>query len=493
MIRRAPDRFDRNVFWNYLRARRPTPDEFVMDLADQEGIDETNRAEWNRTVNKILDWVSDEQARDDHGKGVGIIMYNVAGAAARLNFLPLMRRIMARPDFDPLFYLVALREAAAHGSLDVLRLVLERDTTPNQNNMALYDAARLGQADVVRILLRDGRFDPTIRGGKIIVSAAKRGHTEVVKVLLADPRIDPAVFNNDAIRVAAIENHPDVVRVLLADPRVNPTELDHEAVRSAVLGKHVDVLRLLLADPRVDPSYSGNEVLLQLEPPAEIAQMFLAHPRIHLSNEMLYDYVASEWPVSTEIVRLLLRDGRIDPTEEDSRVLRGAAEYGKDEIMQALLDDWRVDPNFGDGKPLYWATKFNHHETVRVLLSDPRVDPRAHGHAAFKRALRDNLEEVVREFLRDGRVNPFENATLIRRILKTPHKRYRKMLRILLEDPRAKRVFSKEDAQDVLDSRPDMITSFVVVLNDYIREIQRGQPLDDSEPPTKMIKDPLWN
>lgn len=469
MIRRAPDRFDRNVFWNYLRARRPTPDEFVMDLADQEGIDDTNRIEWNRTVNKILDWVSDEQARDHHGQDVGIVMYNVAGAVARLNFLPLMRRIMARPDFDTLFYLVALREAAVHGSLDVLRFLLDNsDKGPGyMNNLVIYNAAKYGQAEAVRMLLEDGRFDPAaVKEGTIMGAAAKRGHIEVVKILLADPRVDPTAVENYALRAAADTNKPDVMRVLLADPRVDPTAMDNEVATSVLSNASrgsLETLELLLADPRFDPSFNDNQVLRGARSPwdDQAVRMFLAHPRIRLSNTLLFEMVESDFAPDSGTIQALLQDGRIDPTEGNDRVLDVAVRQGYADV-------------------------------VRLLLQDGRSQPRA---LFFKRAFSHNDWRVVREFIRDGRLNVFQYDTLIRRIITlAPNDSYHHMLRAFLDDPRARRVFSKEDAQNVLDTQANLFPKFRRILEDYVREIQRGQPLDDSEPPSKMIKDHLlWN
>jgi hypothetical protein len=464
MVRRAPGRFGRDLFWRYVQARNPTADEFVMDLADEEGIDDTNRLEWLRARDKILRWMTDETTVHV-GIQTNVSLLSVMEAIAKHNFVPLAIRLMTVADIGLLYYGRALHVAAISGSLDVLKLFLARVSElggPSSN--IIYYAARHGQAEALRILLRDGRFDPNVKGGRAIVTASKHGHAEAVRVLLADPRVDPAVDENDAIRLAVIEKHAEVVRILLADPRVDPSDVDNEAISVAVTDRSMEIVQMLLADPRVDPNYRSSEVFFHTETPRDeqMLRMFLAHPRIKLWTEILDAMVDTHAP-DIGIVRMLLQDGRLDPTEGGSNHI------------------------------LYDAVQYKHADVVRALLEDGRADPRAENYAAFKKAFRSNLWEVMREFLRDGRVNAFQKDDFIRRILAAPNQEYHHLLRVFLEDPRAKRVFSKEDAQNVLDTQPNIFPEFRSVLENYIREIQRGQPLDDSEPPVKMMKELLWN
>ena len=463
MVRRAPGRFGRDLFWRYVQARNPTADEFVMDLADEEGIDDTNRLEWLRARDKILRWMTDETTVHV-GIQTNVSLLSVMEAIARHNFVPLAIRLMTVADIGSLYYGRALHVAAISGSLDVLKLFLARvSELGGPSSHIIYYAARHGQAEALHILLRDGRFDPTVKGGRAIVTASKHGHAEAVRVLLADPRVDPAVDENDAIRLAVIEKHAEVVRILLADPRVDPSDVDNEAISVAVTDRSMEIVQMLLADPRVDPNYRSSEVFFHTETPRDeqMLRMFLAHPRIKLWTEIL-DAMVGEHTPDIGIVRMLLQDGRLDPTE-------------------------------GDNTILYDAVQYNHADVVRALLEDGRTDPRAQHYVAFKKAFRSNRWEVMREFLSDGRVNPFEKDDFIRRILASSGPKYHRLLRVFLEDPRAKRVFSKEDAQNVLDTQPNLFPEFRSALEDYIREIQRGQPLDDSEPPVKMMKELLWN
>jgi len=77
----------------------------------------------------------------------------------------------------------------------------------------------------------------------------------------------------------------------------------------------------------------------------------------------------------TEIVQLLLKDGRADPTDDDNYALYSACKNGHVEVVKALLQDPRVDPSVNNNEAIRWASSKGHTEVVRLLLQDPRVDP----------------------------------------------------------------------------------------------------------------------
>jgi len=74
-----------------------------------------------------------------------------------------------------------------------------------------------------------------------------------------------------------------------------------------------------------------------------------------------------------EIVRLLLKDPRVDPSDNNNYAIQWASERGHFEIVKLLLKDSRVDPSDNNNCAIRWASESGHLEIVRLLLEDLRV------------------------------------------------------------------------------------------------------------------------
>ena len=76
---------------------------------------------------------------------------------------------------------------------------------------------------------------------------------------------------------------------------------------------------------------------------------------------------------NTEIIRMLLVDGRIDPSTIDSDCLQRAVRNGNQDIIQLLLLDGRADPNAGNNECLRQAISTDDLHSTLLLLHDSRV------------------------------------------------------------------------------------------------------------------------
>ncbi|KNC55058.1 uncharacterized protein AMSG_10654 [Thecamonas trahens ATCC 50062] len=72
----------------------------------------------------------------------------------------------------------------------------------------------------------------------------------------------------------------------------------------------------------------------------------------------------------SEVVAILLEDGRADPTYIDSAPLQVAAERGFVEIVDLFLADCRADPAADESASLRWATRRGHVAVVAALIAD---------------------------------------------------------------------------------------------------------------------------
>jgi hypothetical protein len=86
--------------------------------------------------------------------------------------------------------------------------------------LALRFACSDGNVNAVDQMLKDSRFDYTIRSENFIFYATMYERIEIINRLMQDPRIDPSTDNNFALKWARKFKHLDVVNRLLYDRRV---------------------------------------------------------------------------------------------------------------------------------------------------------------------------------------------------------------------------------------------------------------------------------
>jgi len=105
-----------------------------------------------------------------------------------------------------------------------------------------------------------------------------------------------------------------------------------------------------------------------------------------------------------DVVELLLRDARVDPTEDDQYAIRWASFHGHVAVVDRLLRDARVDPSADEQFGLRLACLSGDVAVLDRLLSDARVDPSAKNQYAIRWASRKGHLAVVERLLRDERV-----------------------------------------------------------------------------------------
>src|SRR3990170_2153039 len=71
-----------------------------------------------------------------------------------------------------------------------------------------------------------------------------------------------------------------------------------------------------------------------------------------------------------EVVKLLLQDLRVDPSDQSNDAIIWASQSGHVEIVKLLLQDPRVDPSGKDNKAIGFAISLGHIEVVKLLLQD---------------------------------------------------------------------------------------------------------------------------
>jgi ankyrin repeat protein len=196
---------------------------------------------------------------------------------------------------------------------------------------------------------------------------------------------------------------------------------DNYAMGLASENGHTEVIKLLLQDGRIDPS----------------------------GNDNYYIRMASQ-NGHTDIVKLLLQDKRVDPSDYNNSAIRGASINGHTDIVKLLLQDERVDPSLIGNYAIRGASINGHTDVVKLLLQDERVDPSDNNNYAIIRASQKGYIEIVKLLLQDGRVDPSDNSnSSIKRALirMSSNNGYVDIVKLLLQDKRVRKELTPEEIE----------------------------------------------
>ena len=119
-------------------------------------------------------------------------------------------------------------------------------------------------------------------------------------------------------------------------------------------------------------------------------EAFLEIERMKLGNRA---YETSD----IKTIELLLLASKIDNKYCPSKIcaIGYASRNGYLEIVKPLLSDSRVDPSDDNNYAIRWASENGHLEIVELLLSDLRVDPSDDDNYAIKEASNNGYVKIV--------------------------------------------------------------------------------------------------
>lgn len=149
----------------------------------------------------------------------------------------------------------------------------------------------------------------------------------------------------------------------------DPTKYGNEPIQRACRQGYTEIVKVLLEDGRADPTFGDNEAI---------------------RNACYNNHI--------DVVRVLLQDGRADPASRNGFCIGFASRYGFLSVVKALLQDGRADPAADDNYALKWASKNGHTKVVEALLEDGRVDPTAEYEYAIRCAHTKKIKEMLNKY-----------------------------------------------------------------------------------------------
>lgn len=137
----------------------------------------------------------------------------------------------------------AIRWAAQHGRVEVVRCLLEKGVNIDvNNNCAIKGASMFGHIETVSFLVENG-VDIHADDNYAILEASGNGHIKVVNYLVENGA-DIYARDNEALRNACMNGFIEVVKYLVENG-ADIHARDNEALLYACLNGHLDVVRYL--------------------------------------------------------------------------------------------------------------------------------------------------------------------------------------------------------------------------------------------------------
>ena len=262
-----------------------------------------------------------------------------------------------------------LRNAAAGGHIEIVRLLLERGADPNlpeegiaPRGHALHSAVCRGHVDIVKLLLEKGAY-PNVE----IESSADT----LSMVIGRDPQMVELLCSHGAARAVHLLAYYGDVQTAAAVFAANPALAeDPEALSNAAGQGHEAFVRLMLHHrPNLAKRVSGDAKTRTL---AEFLFERGANPNHSgwLRITPLHEFARKG---DVEKAALFIDHGAdVHARDEDicSTPLGWAAKFGKTQMVELLLGRG-AKPNLPDdppwATPLAWATRREHAQIVEVL------------------------------------------------------------------------------------------------------------------------------
>jgi len=274
----------------------------------------------------------------------------------------------------------------------------EQELQTNMKNLPPQEKLKTGARQGITWLVKDaiaaGANVHTL-DDRALRWASYNGHAEVVKLLL-DAGANVHAEGDLALRWASYYGNVEVVKLLL-DAGADV----HAALRWASRNGHAEVVKRL----KQYGAKHVNESIKHLTPRSEQElRLFVKEELTPYEKLKMGCLEGLLWMVEDAV-----KEG-IDPSVNNNQSLLWACQNGYLNIVKYLLKDKRVDPTDLDSVSLRAATFYRHYDIVKLLLDDGRADPAAMDNEPFLDAIRSaiiyNDYSLAKLLLKDGRVNP---------------------------------------------------------------------------------------
>lgn len=242
--------------------------------------------------------------------------------------------------------------------------------------------------NAVELLANDHRVNLVMNDNYPIRIASQRGHVRLVKILLEDIFVNPTASNNEAIKMASQNGHAEIVELLIKDSRIGVSakiaafgiaSRCYQFSVTNVFFRHLGYrIGIMTPQPNIDTT-KDDEIFDNIMKKGDNIHADIIRLLTDTSIESgrvlnrIFDELVEE-NNHHDIIKLMLKDSRVDPCRNNNFALKTAATYGFVEILEILLQDARININVDDSSVIKKAAKHNHPEIIKVLLKNAKIN-----------------------------------------------------------------------------------------------------------------------
>nr|QBK89960.1 MAG: F-box domain and ankyrin repeat protein [Pithovirus LCPAC101] len=141
---------------------------------------------------------------------------------------------------------------------------------------------------------------------------------------------------------------------------------------------YIEIVKILITIPIIDPSSSlvNYNLMKHLNSYKFKFALFTDKGMININN---YSFIFSACLGYDEIVELLLKHPKVDPTAIDNRSIRWTCRYGHTKVLKTLLKDGRIDPGVRNNYCVRESLENNHKDVTKNLLKSDKIIKTKHG------------------------------------------------------------------------------------------------------------------
>jgi hypothetical protein len=242
-----------------------------------------------------------------------------------------------------------------NNDVDGVKSCLEYGVDPSiDSNRSLYYTSESNAAEIFKILVQHPKVDPRIDDGDAVFYFLYWGATnnyfddlrEAIQYILTTYSDFNWARDNNILEWATNNNQVLLVETLLNDPNTKfSAKSDVDIMNQAIKNNYHNVIRLFLKDGRIDPSYYNNKLL----------KYAIQHK-------------------STDCIMLLLSDERVHNTINYYNIIKRLISIKSYYTIIYAIDHVRIDSNDTDYTELIQSTILNNQfSTFKALINSNKI------------------------------------------------------------------------------------------------------------------------
>lgn len=300
--------------------------------------------------------------------------------------------------------------------LEIVRLLLKNiEFDINYEEGSLFYFTPHFSQEITREFLKIESLKPSLKGNKLIENLSRYGYIETIKEVMKHKNYDNRLDEHGIIATACIRNDTQYIKDLI-ELGFNPSACNNEAVCNAVQFGYTNILKLLLRDKRVNPNDQDYKALKLafLNRKRKFVKLLLKYRGIDLVFRNTYVLKNACLVGYLDVVKYLLRDPNIDPSVNNNDAIIAACVQGRAKILKYLRNrnDPRIDFSYPSNKPLITACKHMNVMAVKEILKDPRVDPSVDNNKPLIMSIKMGFS-IFKTLIKDKRINLYKGDSNI--------------------------------------------------------------------------------